>query len=114
MASGGLSLPTTIAQAGDVARAQVKAQQTHQTTTPLSEQVAQSRDTKVQRVQKPAASDRKRVQEEERRRRDARRERAGGETEAQDAGAQTREQAPAPGSGDEDPATVGIHIDTRA
>lgn len=113
MTADGLSLPTTIAQAGDVARAQVKAQQTHQPSAPASEQLAQSRDTKVQRVQKAPGGERRRVQADDERRRQPRQGRREGEPESQAAPEavpnSTANARPAEPSAEE----IGLHIDTR-
>jgi sensor c-di-GMP phosphodiesterase-like protein len=51
MAAGdGVSLPTTLAQMGSVAKTQAKGQQAATQTTPFADQVKQNEDLKVQRV----------------------------------------------------------------
>jgi hypothetical protein len=65
MAGDGLSLQTTISQLGNVARTQLKGQQSNQPTSPLSEQLAQSKDLKVNRVKKADKSEKGRIQPDE-------------------------------------------------
>jgi hypothetical protein len=74
MSGSGVSLQTTIAQATNAAQTQLKGQQTHHATTPLSEKLDQSKDTTIQHVRRPEKTDHERVQpdpERERRRRRA-------------------------------------------
>jgi len=49
-AGDGVSLPTTLAQMGSVAKTQAKGQQAATQTTPFADQVKQNEDLKVQRV----------------------------------------------------------------
>jgi len=52
MAAGdGVSLPTTLAQMGSVAKTQAKGQQAATQTTPFADQIKHNEDLKVQRVQ---------------------------------------------------------------
>lgn len=122
MSGSGVSLQTTIAQATNAAQTQLKGQQTHHATTPLSEKLDQSKDTTIQHVRRPEKTEHERVQpdpERERRRRRAQerereRERqasaapdAPGDPAAADAGGGAGgEAAPADG--------VGRLIDTKA
>ena len=61
MAADGVSLPTTIAQMGSVAKTQVKGQQTTQATTPFAEQLENKEDLKVQRVKEAEKAEKKRI-----------------------------------------------------
>jgi len=121
MSGSGVSLQTTIAQATNAAQTQLKGQQTHHATTPLSEKLDSSQDTTIQHVRRPEKTDHERVQpdpERERRRRRARererdRERqagaapaAPGAAAADAAGGASGEAAPSQG--------VGRLIDTKA
>lgn len=55
MAGDGISLQTTLAQLGNLARSQAKSQQSPQATVPAAEQLAQQEALKTQRVRQPDA-----------------------------------------------------------
>lgn len=61
MAGDGVSLPTTIANLGAVAKTQAKGQQTAQPTTPFAEQFDKNDDLKVQRVKEAEEAAKKKV-----------------------------------------------------
>jgi len=72
MAGDGISLQTNLAQLGNLAKTQAKSQQTPQTTTPFSEQVAKQDELKTQRVQQIEQTEKRQVDpdaERDRRRR---------------------------------------------
>lgn len=117
MAGDGVSLPTTISQLGNVARTQLKGQQVNQQATPLSEQLDQSKDLKVNRVKQLEKADKGRVEsdeEKERRRRHGQEEAASGGgavKESGEADAVEEETAEANASAAEG---IGRLVDTRA
>ncbi|MFN2370533.1 MAG: hypothetical protein R6X35_16700 [Candidatus Krumholzibacteriia bacterium] len=114
MNSDGVSLPTTIAQLGSVAKTQSRAQQQAQPAAPFKEQLDRQEDLKVQRVKQAEAADHRRIEADEetpdkRKRRRQRRER---KLLAQGRGDEDDEAG-----GDaaaEDQETVGGLIDLRA
>ena len=80
MNSDGVSLPTTIAQLGSVAKTQSRAQQQAQNVTPFKDQLDKREELKVQRVKQTEAADHRRIEAEDdapdkRQRRRQRRER---------------------------------------
>ena len=80
MNSDGVSLPTTIAQLGSVAKTQSRAQQQAQNVTPFKDQLDKREELKVQRVKQTEAADHRRIEAEDdapdkRQRRRRRRER---------------------------------------
>lgn len=114
MNSDGVSLPTTIAQLGNVAKTQSRVQQQGQNVTPFKDQLDRQEDLKVQRVKQAEAADHRRIETDEespdkRQRRRQRRERkllardrSDGKPGAED-GADLQDQE-----------TVGVLIDLRA
>jgi hypothetical protein len=61
MAGDGVSLPTTIAQLGSVAKTQAKAQQPAHQLTPFSEQIDKKDELKVQRVQEMQQAEQQKI-----------------------------------------------------
>ena len=61
MPGDGVSLPTTLAQMGNVAKAQARGQQAAPQVTPFSEQKDDKNDLKVQRVKETAPAEKSRV-----------------------------------------------------
>lgn len=61
MAGDGVSLPTTIANLGTVAKTQAKGQQAAQPTTPFAEQMDKNDDLKVQRVKETEQAAKKKI-----------------------------------------------------
>ncbi len=113
MSGDGVSLQPTIVQMGTVAQTQAKGQQATHPTTPFSERLEPSQDTKVRRARKPDETTKRQVDPEARRDQ----ERAPGRDGQRAADAGGQEPAPAaegaaPGGPDDAP--VGRLIDTRA
>jgi len=73
MSGDGISLQTTIAQSGTVAKTQLKGQQQHQQTVPLSEQLDKSKDLKVNRVKQAEKAEQNQVDPDARREKGQRR-----------------------------------------
>ena len=65
MAGDGVSLPSTIAQMGNVAKAQAKAQQPAQQVTPFSEQLGNKDELKVQRVREMQEAEQQKIKDED-------------------------------------------------
>ena len=65
MAGDGVSLPTTIAQMGNVAKTQARGQQSAVPVTPFSEQMDKEEALKIQRVKETAAAEKNRVNPDE-------------------------------------------------
>ena len=61
MPGDGVSIPTTIAQLGNVAKTQARAQQTPAPVTPFSEQKDDQEQLKIQRVREATAAEKNRV-----------------------------------------------------
>jgi hypothetical protein len=61
MPGDGVSLPTSVAQLGTVAKTQARAQQTATQVTPFSEQIKGQEDLKVQRVKETSEAEKNRV-----------------------------------------------------
>jgi len=61
MSADGVSLPTTLAQMGSVAKTQAKAQHNAPQVTPFSEQKDQEDDLKVQRVKETEKTDQEKI-----------------------------------------------------
>ena len=115
MASDGVSLPTTIAQMGSVAKTQVKGQQAAQPAAPFAEQLDKRDDLKVQRVKELAKTENQKIKPDEekdkRRRRRQRRNRnllAGSEEDLE--GQENNGEEPT----EENQDRVGILIDLMA
>jgi hypothetical protein len=64
MSGDGVSLPTTLSQLGNVAKAQARGQQTAPQVTPFSEQKDERDEIKVQRVKETSPSEKNRVARE--------------------------------------------------
>lgn len=64
MPADGVSLPTTLAQMGNVAKAQAKGQQVAPQVTPFSGQKENEEELRVQRVKETTPADKNRVSEE--------------------------------------------------
>ena len=116
MNSDGVSLPTTIAQLGSVAKTQSRAQQQAQNVTPFKDQLDKREELKVQRVKQTEAADHRRIEAEDdapdkRQRRRQRRERKlqlrEEELESADADSPADESAP-------ETEKLGALIDLRA
>ncbi len=116
MNSDGVSLPTTLAQLGSVAKTQSRAQQQAQNVTPFKDQLDKREELKVQRVKQTEAADHQRIEAEDdapdkRQRRRQRRERKlqlqEEEQESADAAAPADEPAP-------ETEQLGALIDLRA
>ena len=67
MAGDGVSLPTTIAQMGNVAKSQARGQQAAQPTAPFAEQLDKNEDLKVQRVKETNEAEKRRIDPDEER-----------------------------------------------
>ena len=65
MAGDGVSLPTSIAQMGQVAKTQAKGQQQSQPVTPFSEQQGTKEELRVKRVKETDATEHRRVDPED-------------------------------------------------
>lgn len=65
MPGDGVSLPTSVAQLGNVAKTQARAQQTATQVTPFSEQIKEQEDLKVQRVKEASEAEKNRVTAED-------------------------------------------------
>ena len=65
MAGDGVSLPTTIAQMGSVAKAQAKAQQPAQQATPFSEQLDKKDELKAQRIRQVKETEQQKIKPDE-------------------------------------------------
>lgn len=114
MAADGVSLPTTIAQMGSVAKTQAKAQQPAQQVTPFSEQPDKKEELKVQRVKEtPEAEQGKINPDEERRDRRQRRKLKRQRKLLADDG-ETEEQENSSEESDENQEGPGTLIDLRA
>ena len=75
MASDGVSLPTTIAQLGSVAKTQVKGTQTAQPTAPFADQLDKRDELKVQRVKDLAKTENQTIKPDQEKGQDKRRQR---------------------------------------
>ena len=110
MAGDGISLQTNLAQLGNLAKTQAKSQQTPQTTTPFSEQVAKQDELKTQRVKQTEQTEKRQVdpdaESDRRRRRRLRRQ-------AQKHRRAANETAEEADENCDDQAAVGGWIDTR-
>lgn len=111
MSADGVSLPTTLAQMGTVAKAQARGQQGAQPAVPFQEQLEKKDELKVQRVHDAKAPEHRRIETEEegldkRQKRRARRQR-----KADAAGAEAAAEDPPAGGPEE--ATLGARIDLR-
>lgn len=75
MPGDGVSLPTTLAQMGSVAKTQARGQQTSPQVTPFSEQKADREELRIQRVKETSETEKSRVnrQDEEKDKRKRRR-----------------------------------------
>ena len=117
MAGDGVSLPTTIAQMGSVAKTQAKAQQPAQQVTPFSEQLDKKDELKTQRIQETGEAEQKRINadEESKDRRQKRKQKRNQKLSARsrlDAAGQ--ENSDQPGASDEELEKLGALIDLRA
>ncbi len=65
MAADGVSLPTTIAQMGSVAKTQARVQQAAVPVTPFSEQADKEESLKIQRVKELAEAEKNRINPDE-------------------------------------------------
>lgn len=116
MAGDGISIPTTIAQMGSVAKTQARSQQVAQPAAPFSEQLEKKDELRVQRVKETLKSEQQKIDadqdqdQDKRRRRRLNRNRkvlAGGEEEP--------DEEPLPGEETaEEGDKVGHLIDLRA
>lgn len=116
MNSDGVSLPTTIAQMGSVAKTQSRAQQQGQHVTPFKDQLDKREELKVQRVQHTEAADHRRIEAEDeapdkRQRRRRRRERKLQFRDGEDEAAPDESAATESAS---EPEQLGALIDLRA
>jgi hypothetical protein len=111
MADNGVSLPTALSQVDNVAKVQLKAQQTHHPNGPLAEELTQSRATKVERPQKPDAAEQGQVHADERKEHERRRRRRGVSAESASGDDGATEAAPNEGTA---PDALGLHVDTKA
>ena len=94
MSGDGVSLPTTLAQMGNVAKTQARGQQSSPQVTPFSEQKADGDELRIQRVKETSETEKSRVkrQDEEkdkRKRRRLRRSRKKEERGQQETGEET-------------------------
>jgi hypothetical protein len=115
MPADGVSLPTTLAQMGTVAKAQARGQHGTQQASPFHEQQDQKDDLKVQRVHEAKAAEQGRVEPDEdrkdkrQRRRLRRTRRQGGAPEDDTSGTADAQEAAAQAA----ETTLGATIDLR-
>lgn len=75
MAGDGVSLPTTIAQMGSVAKTQARGQQGSHPATPFADQLDKKDDLKVKTVKETAKTDQQKINPDEEKEKDRRRRR---------------------------------------
>jgi RecA/RadA recombinase len=75
MAGDGISLPTTIAQMGSVAKTQAKGQQAAQPAAPFAEQIDKKDDLKIQRVKESQKAEQQAINPDQENEKDKRRRR---------------------------------------
>lgn len=120
MTGDGISLQTTIAQSGNVAKTQLKGQQQNQQTVPLSEQVDKSKDLKVNRVKQAVKAEHNKVDPDARRGKGQRRKKRKRHAEsasrvAAEASSEREQPAETAASPTSGPASeVGSLVDKRA
>jgi len=112
MPGDGVSLPTTLAQMGSVAKTQARGQQTTPQVTPFSEQKDDQNELKVQRVTEAVKTEKSRVaadqeEKDKRKRRRLKRHRKGLKLQAEDNAIQAGQDNP------EDEEKLGCLIDLR-
>jgi len=102
MPGDGVSLPTTLAQMGSVAKTQARGQQSSPQVTPFSEQKADREELRIQRVKETSETEKSRVarQDEEKDKRKRRRLRRSRKKEER-------------GQKEKDEEAIGSLIDTR-
>jgi hypothetical protein len=111
MADSGVSLPTALSQVDNVAKVQLRGQQTHHPTGPLADELTQSRTTRVERPKPPDPAEKGQVRADERKEGDHRRRRETAVDEP--AGAEDGAAAAEPAEGNA-PEALGLHVDTKA
>lgn len=116
MPADGVSLPTTLAQMGTVAKAQARGQQGTQQAVPFHEQRDKKDDLKVQRVHEAKAAEKGRIEPDEDRR-DKRQRRRLRRALRRSGPAEDENEGTQPGQGGtdatEDESTLGVTIDLR-
>ncbi len=75
MSGDGVSLPTTLAQLGHVAKAQAKGQQGNQPVAPFSEQLEKENELRVRQVEETKQAEQGRINADEKQEKDRRRRR---------------------------------------
>ncbi len=114
MAGDGVSMPTTIAQMGSVAKTQAKAQQQPaQHAAPFAEQMDKQEELRLQRVKETQEAEKKKIEQEEKEQRDRRRRRREKRREKLDAREEDRVAATDSESDSEENETIGTLLDLR-
>lgn len=118
MTADGVSLPTTIAQMGSVAKTQAKGQQSAQQVAPFADQLDKKEELRVQRVKETTKAEQEKIDPEKEKENDRRRRRrlkrnkklVGSGTEED----QENQESTGEESDSENQEKVGLLIDLRA
>lgn len=113
MAGDGVSLPTTIAQMGSVAKTQARGQQAAQPAVPFADQLDKRDDLKIQRVKELDKAEQQRINPDEEKEKDKRRRRRLRRNRKVLAGDQDGQEGGQDEERDEEQEQVGQLIDLR-